>query len=138
MRQKIHKTIVTMWLIVGLLLCLWGFEELYKISKYEGPSGGAFQATLISEAFAAMIIASAVGALRRRLIANRFLISTYAIGIIYAAVFVLLGGFEDTGLLYSICVALLSIISMTGIVVACSKAVRSEYYAPNKPLEPIR
>jgi hypothetical protein len=138
MKQKIHKIVVFAWLIIGLLLFAWCFEELLKVSKYEGPSGGAFQATLIGGAFAAVIIVSSVGALRRRSKANPFLMTTYVIAIGYGAVYVLLGGIEDTGSLYFVCVTILTILSVTGLVVASSKAVRSKYYKPNQPQGKLR
>ena len=133
-----HKIIVTLWLIEGVLLFAWGIMELWKIYRISGASNGAFGATLISQAFSTVIIVCAVNAVRRKRSANQLLMGTYALTLLYAVLYILFGGFEDNRLVYSACVAMFTLTSLAGIITASSRVVRTEQDAPNKPVEPNR
>jgi uncharacterized membrane protein YdjX (TVP38/TMEM64 family) len=65
----------------------------------------------------------------KKRVANPFLIASYLISLLYAFVYVFFGGIEDRGLVYSIVVAIMTMISLIGIVLASSKIIRKEYYS---------
>jgi hypothetical protein len=138
MKQNMHKIIVTLWLIEGGLLFAWGIVELWKIYRISGASNGAFGATLISQAFSTVIIVCAVNEIRNRRFANQLLVGTYALTLLYAVLYTLLGGFEDNRFVYSACVATFTLTALAGISIERTRGVRTEQYAPGKPVERVR
>jgi membrane-associated HD superfamily phosphohydrolase len=128
MKKKIHKIIVILWLIVGISICVWDFRGLLMLRIWN-IHDGLFQTHLETQLCSFLIIISAVGVIMKKRVANPFLIASYLISLLYAFVYVFFGGIEDRGLVYSIVVAIMTMISLIGIVLASSKIIRKEYYS---------
>jgi hypothetical protein len=128
MKKKIYRIIVKIWLISGIFICIRDLKGLLKMIPISDIHNGLFQTHLETQAFALFCIASSIGVIMKKRAANLFLIFSYAISLLYAFVYVFFGGIEDRGWVYSIIIAILTMISFIGIILASSKTIRKEYF----------
>ena len=108
----------SIWFLAGTALILWSALELWQIgnNSYLGTNSGAFKVTLISLTYSLLCILGSIGLMNNKNWGRIMIILVSSISILYAMAYLLMGGFEDTGLIYLIDIAgllILSVLSMT-------------------------
>ena len=116
------------WLLAGLALLLWSVIELWRIAHntYLGINSGAFKATLESLTFSAICILGSAGLMNNKKWGRILIILTSTVTLLYAAAYLVLGGIEDTGLIYAVTVAGLFLLSVVSLFILARRKKENE------------
>jgi hypothetical protein len=127
------RTISSSWLFSGVALMIWSTIELWQIGNnlYLGIGSGAFQTTLESLAVSCTCILGAYGLMKRKQWGRILIILTSSLMTLYAAAYLLMGGFEDTGPIYAVAVFGLFLLSIVTFAIAARKNKFKEWQLNN-------
>ncbi len=117
------KKISIIWLVAGGALLIWTVIGLWQIgnNKYLGISSGAFVATLLGLCFCVLCVVGARGLMVKKTWGRKIIVAISYISVIYSAVYLLGGGFEDTSSLYAIAVLGLLLLGIISLVMTRKK-----------------
>lgn len=133
------KILSPFWLLAGSALTIWSVIELWQIgnNKYLGINSGAFEATLIALGFGCASIVGTIGLLLKTNWGRMLILFSSGLSLIYAAAYLLLGGFEDTGPIYAVAVSSLVLLSIASFAILGRKE-KFKNWQLNKPIEADR
>lgn len=124
-------------MLVAVALVIWSSIELWRIGHNMGIHNGPFRSTIFGLAFGCISIAGTVGTLLKANWGRIFILFLSALSALYAVAYLLLGGFEDTGLLYAIAVSGLFLLSIATLAIL-GKKDKFKQWQLNKPIEAAR
>lgn len=126
------------WLIAGVMLLIWAGFELWEIGHniYLGAGSGAFKATLECLAFSVLCILGATGLSQRKRWGRILIILTAIIVFLYAAAYLFMGGFEDTGTTYAAIVTGLFLLSLWTFLVLARRGAEFKRGCTQTPRGP--
>jgi hypothetical protein len=110
------RAIGSAWLGVGLVLLSWSIVGLCQwwqtASRFSGPRN----AMLIFAGAAAAAVLGGILTLCRKSMGKVVLLVLSALVFLYAAAYLLMGGFDDTGGVYLLCVVSLTFLSLVTVL----------------------
>lgn len=112
--KRLRFTITLVWLLVGAAVGIFCIRDIYSASR-QGYRG-EIHAALIFLVFAAFWVSGAVVTMRNRKWGPPILYVGSAFGLLYAGLYWLFGGVEDTGWLYASGVLFLIVLSVVTLV----------------------
>lgn len=118
--RGLNKVVAMIWLIAGIALLIQATIALWRIAKnpYTGLHSGAFKAALIVIGFSLLCILGSIGSLLKQNWGQILVYVSAIIILVYAASYVLLGGYDDTGPFYAFIVAGFTILSLATFATA--------------------
>lgn len=123
------KIVSSIWFISGIALMIWSVVALWRIgnNSYLGVYSGAFKATLISLGFSTLCIFGSAGLMFKKNWGRILILLASSIVLLYTAAYLLLGGFEDTGIIYAVIVAALVFLSISSLIIVSKKRTIKEW-----------
>lgn len=111
------RVIGSIWVLVGLLLLSWSALGLYQWLQTAGRFPGPRNAILIFIGAAGAALLGGILTLRKSSMGRVVLVALSALVLLYAVAYLLMGGFDDTGGAYLLCVVSLSVLSLVTVLV---------------------
>ena len=116
MNNVTGRSIGAIWLVVGVALLVWSFRALHSWTQSEYRFSGALSAVLIFASFAVVAVVGGALAAWRVRGGRAVLVVLSAATILYSASYILFGGFDDTGVIYALCVLALLVFAIATIL----------------------
>jgi len=120
-KLKQIKIVGQLWMALGGLLSLWCAIEIWDILTSKYFFRGAFIATLMGLSFSISAYISGTALIRRKSWGGDAIFILSIIALLYGAIYILFAGFEDRGIIYSIVVLTVIIMSIYSIWVVSHK-----------------
>ncbi len=123
------RIVSLIWLLAGIALMILSAIELCQIghNSYLGINSGVFKATLIAVGFSSLYILSSTGLMFNKNWGRILILLSASISLLYAAAYLLMGGFGDTGLIYVVIVSGLSLLSISTFAIFARKRKSNEW-----------
>lgn len=127
--SKQIKTVSLIWLFAGIALIIWSAIELFKIGNnpYLGTNSGAFKSTLIGLTFGVICVLGSKGLMKKTNWGRILILVSASIVFLYGVSYLLMGGFEDTGIIYAVVVSALFLFSIFTVAVLARKKKYKEW-----------
>jgi hypothetical protein len=125
---NIFRFLSLLWILTGLNLGVWSTKWMYQSYQYFHFISSGFKASMIGLSYAMLAIIAAIGVLLRKRWGRFLLNAVSVLGILYVIMFMLLQGYLDRSLLYSIGVITLCVVSIFSLISINAKTVKKGYF----------